>query len=181
MVTGRWRTTGCCRANLCVADVFIRAAEPSDIEAIHEIFMCPGVTANTLQLPWRSLEWRREFIGQLQRDGHFLVGVLDGRVVGNLGLHIEQGPRRRDVGKFGMSVHDDYQNRGIGSALMEAMIELADDWLGLRRLELEVWSDNAAAIHLYEKFGFVIEGTGRQYARRAGELIDAYYMARLRA
>jgi putative acetyltransferase len=81
---------------------------------------------------------------------------------------------------MGMSVHDDYQGRGVGTALMAAMVDLADNWLGLRRIELQVWTDNAPAIHLYEKFGFAIEGTGRQFARRAGELIDAYYMARLR-
>jgi putative acetyltransferase len=68
----------------------------------------------------------------------------------------------------------------VGSALMAAMIELADGWLGLRRLELEVWADNPAAIHLYEKFGFVVEGTGRQFGRRAGALVDAHFMARLR-
>ncbi len=66
-----------------------------------------------------------------------------------------------------MSVHDDFQNRGVGSALMAAMIELADNWLGLRRIELEVYADNAAAIHLYEKFGFVIEGRTSARARRA--------------
>ena len=80
-----------------------------------------------------------------------------------------------------MSVHDDFQNRGVGSALMAAMVDLADNWLGLRRIELEVWTDNAPAVHLYEKFGFKIEGRGRQFARRAGQLVDAYYMARLRA
>jgi putative acetyltransferase len=164
-----------------VSDIVVRAAEPADLEAIHDIFTCPGVTANTLQLPWRSLEWRRGHFGQSVRDGHFLVGVVDGRVVGNLGLEIEQSARRRDVGKFGMSVHDDYQNRGVGSALMAAMIDLADNWLGLRRLELEVWADNAPAVHLYEKFGFKVEGTAHQYARRAGQFVDAYYMARLRA
>jgi putative acetyltransferase len=80
-----------------------------------------------------------------------------------------------------MSVHDDFQGRGVGTALMRAMLELADNWLGLRRIELEVWADNAAAIHVYEKFGFVVEGTGRQFARRAGELVEAHFMARLRS
>lgn len=154
--------------------------EPSDVEAVHAIMRCPGVAANTLQLPWWPLELTRERFGQPRRDAHMFVAVIGGRVVGNLGLHIEQTPRRRDVGAFGMSVHDDFQNRGVGSGLMATMIDLADNWLGLRRLEMQVWTDNAAAIHLYEKFGFVIEGTGRQYARRAGELVDAYFMARLR-
>ena len=62
---------------------------------------------------------------------------------------------------------------------MEPEAIAARVWPG-RRIELEVWTDNAPAIHMYDKFGFVIEGTGRQYARRAGALVDAYFMARLR-
>ena len=164
-----------------MSEVTIRALEPSDVEALHEIFQCPGVTANTLQLPWRSVEITRERFGHPQPDAFGLVAVVEGRVVGNLGLHLVRIPRRRDVASMGMSVHDDFQNRGVGSALMAAMIDLADNWLGLRRIELEVWTDNAPAVHLYEKFGFVIEGTARQYARRAGTFVDAYYMGRLRA
>ncbi len=164
-----------------MSEIQIRAMEPTDVDALHEIFSCPGVMANTLQVPWRSTEFTRERFGQARPDLHRLVAVVDGRVVGNLGLDIVQNPRRRDVGAMGMSVHDAFQNRGIGSALMAAMIDLADNWLGLRRIELQVWTDNHPAIHLYEKFGFAIEGTGRQFARRAGTLVDAYYMARLRA
>jgi putative acetyltransferase len=163
-----------------MTEVEIRAAEASDAEAIHAIMTCPKVMANTLQLPWRSIEWHREWLRRVQAEGHLLVAVVEGRVVGNIGLEVQSAARRRDVGSIGMSVHDDYQGRGVGNALMVAVIQLADDWLGLRRLELEVWTDNVAAIHLYEKFGFVIEGTGRQFARRAGVLIDAHYMARLR-
>jgi L-phenylalanine/L-methionine N-acetyltransferase len=163
-----------------VSEIQIRALEPSDVDAIHEIMACPGVTANTLQLPWRSRDLTQERFGQRHPDEYRLAAVLDGRVVGNLGLHIVQTPRRRDVGNMGMSVHDEFQNRGVGSALMAAMVDLADNWLGLRRIELEVWTDNHPAVHLYEKFGFVIEGTAHQFARRAGTLVDAYYMARLR-
>jgi putative acetyltransferase len=63
---------------------------------------------------------------------------------------------------------------------MAAMIDLADNWLGIHRIELSVYTDNAPAVHLYEKFGFAIEGTARQFALRGGEYVDAYYMARLR-
>jgi L-phenylalanine/L-methionine N-acetyltransferase len=163
-----------------VSEITIRATEPADAEAIHEIMTCPGVVANTLQIPWRALDFHREWTAHPQPGRYSFVALVDGRVVGNLSFRIEPAERRRDVAKFGMAVHDDYQGRGVGSALMVAMLELADNWLGLRRIELEVWADNAAAVHLYEKFGFGIEGTGRQYARRAGALADAYYMARLR-
>jgi putative acetyltransferase len=135
--------------------------------------------ANTLQLPLRSVEERQRY-AQNQPGSHRVVAVIDGRVVGNLGLTVEQAPRRCDVGHIGMAVHDDFHNRGVGSALMAAMIDLADNWLGLRRIELTVYTDNLAAVHLYDKFGFQIEGTGRKYARRAGEYVDAYYMARMR-
>jgi putative acetyltransferase len=171
--------TGCCRANRCVSEIQIRAAEPGDAEAMYEIMRGPTVVANTLQLPWRPLELQRERL-QNQPGVHRLVALIDGQVVGNLSLHQNQGPRRRDVATFGMVVHEAFHNRGIGSALMAAMIELADGWLGIRRIEMEVWTDNLAAIHLYEKFGFVKEGTARQFAHRSGKLVDAFFMARIK-
>ncbi|VTP81893.1 putative acetyltransferase YhhY [Leclercia adecarboxylata] len=38
----------------------------------------------------------------------------------------------------------------------------------------------AAAVALYQRFGFEIEGTGRKFALRNGEYVDAYYMARMK-
>jgi putative acetyltransferase len=162
-----------------VPEIRIRATEPTDAEALAELYACSRVQFNTLQLPFRSVESRR---ARLQPDPntHYLVAVVDGRVVGALGLHLEQNPRRRDCAWFGMSVHDDFQGQGVGSALMRAMLDLADNWLGLRRLELTVYTDNAPAVHLYEKFGFKIEGRLEQFALRAGQYVDAYSMARLR-
>ena len=152
------------------------------MDALNEVFNCPGVIHGTLQLPFRSVEERRQRFATFSAssDRHSLVAEVDGRVVGALGLHVEQAARRRHVGSIGMGVHDDFQGRGVGSALMAAMIELADNWLGLRRIELTVYADNPAAIHLYQKFGFVIEGTASQYAWRAGAWVDAHYMARVR-
>ena len=68
---------------------------------------------------------------------------------------------------------------GIGSAMMAALVELADDWLDLKRLELTVHTDNAPAIRLYRKFGFEVEGTLRANAFRGGVYVDAHAMARL--
>jgi putative acetyltransferase len=162
-----------------MAMIRVRAREPHDLEAITEILNCPGVIAGTLQLPLRSLEERRERFAQRTAETHSLVAELDGRVVGNLGLHLETPLRRRHCGSIGMAVHDDFQGRGVGNALMVAMIDLADNWLGLRRIELSVYTDNAPAIHLYEKYGFVVEGTARQFALRHGVYVDAHAMARL--
>ncbi|MGH8799836.1 MAG: GNAT family N-acetyltransferase, partial [Casimicrobiaceae bacterium] len=78
-----------------------------------------------------------------------------------------------------MAVRDDRQRRGIGTALLQAAIDLADGWLNYQRLELTVFTDNLAALALYRKFGFAIEGTCRAYAYRNGSYTDAYLMARL--
>ena len=63
---------------------------------------------------------------------------------------------------------------------MEAALDLADNWLNLERIELKVYTDNAAGRALYEKFGFEIEGTHRRYAFREGQYVDAYSMARIK-
>ncbi len=78
-----------------------------------------------------------------------------------------------------MAVRDDWQGKGVGTALMEAALDLADNWLNLTRIELRVYVDNAAAIALYEKFGFEVEGTHRRLAFRDGEYVDSYSMARV--
>ena len=62
---------------------------------------------------------------------------------------------------------------------MQAALELADGWLNYQRLELSVYTDNLAALALYRKFGFVIEGTFRAYAFRDGQYVDSYAMARM--
>jgi putative acetyltransferase len=80
---------------------------------------------------------------------------------------------------LGVSVGKSAQGQGVGTALMAALCEYADRWLGTLRIELTVYTDNEAAVKLYRKFGFEIEGTLRGYAMRDGEYVDAYTMARL--
>ncbi|GAA5194094.1 GNAT family N-acetyltransferase [Ferrimonas gelatinilytica] len=102
-------------------------------------------------------------------------------MIGNLGLEALQLPRRRHVGQVGMFVHDEWQGLGAGTALMAAAVELADNWLNLSRLELEVYPDNEAALALYRKFGFEQEGIARQAVFRSRRFTDVIKMARLRA
>jgi len=167
---------------LQVEDIRIRRAEPDDGAAIHEIYSCPRAFAGTLQLPYPSLElWRRR-LAEPGDGAYNLVAVVGERVVGMLSVHtFPRKPRRRHAGAIGMGVHDDWQGKGVGTALMRAGVDLADKWLNLTRLELEVYTDNEPAVRLYERFGFEREGTLRQHAYRDGRYVDAYMMARLRA
>jgi putative acetyltransferase len=164
-----------------MVQVSIRHAESYDYEAIHRIFSGPRVIESTLQLPLPSAEVWRKRLSERPENLYSLVACADGEVVGDLSL--ETHPtlwRRRHVGQIGMAVRDDWQGKGVGTALMEAALDLADNWLNLMRIELSVYTDNAAAVALYEKFGFEIEGTHRRYAFRNGEYVDAYSMARIK-
>ena len=163
------------------ASITIRRAEPGDFEAMHRIFMSPKVIWGTLQLPFPSVELWRKRLAEPPEGFISLVACADKEVVGQLGLEVfSNRPRRRHVGALGMAVRDDWQGKGIGTLLMQAGIDLADNWFNLRRLELEVYTDNEPAIRLYKKFGFTIEGTLAQYAFRDGNYVDVYAMARLR-
>ena len=160
----------------------IRAAEPADFDAIREIMTQPQVQAQTMQLPYASLELWKKRLAETPAGDHILVAEIDGKVVGKLGLHcMANRPRRRHVGAIGLVVHDAWQRRGAGLALMNAAIDLADNWLQYTRLELTVFVDNAGALALYRKCGFEIEGTLRQYVFRDGKYVDAHSMARLKA
>lgn len=87
--------------------------------------------------------------------------------------------RRRHALAIGISVLPEAQGHGVGSALMSAMCDYADNWVGALRLELNVYTDNARALALYRKFGFEIEGTHRGYALRDGQYVDSHSMARV--
>ncbi len=161
--------------------ITIRRAEPSDYEAVHKIFSGPKAVRGTLQIPFPSAEMWRKRLAEPPEGLYFLVACVDNEVIGQIGLHtFPSRPRRRHVGEIGMAVRDDWQGKGVGTALMQAAIDLADNWLNLSRLELEVYTDNEPAVKLYQKFGFKIEGTAVQHAFRDGQFIDSYRMARLR-
>jgi putative acetyltransferase len=61
---------------------------------------------------------------------------------------------------------------------MTAILDLADGWLMLKRVELCVFTDNERAIALYRSMGFVVEGTKKYAAARGGTYADEYLMAR---
>jgi putative acetyltransferase len=162
------------------AQIQVRGMNGADWRGLYEIQTDRRVCWGTLQVPFQSEDEVRKKVENPPEGMYRLAAEVDGRVVGAANLRRGRSPRKHHSADCGMSVHPDYWNRGVGSALMAALLDLADNWLDLKRVELEVFVDNAAAIHLYEKFGFVIEGTKRKYAFRMGEYVDTHVMARVR-
>lgn len=162
----------------------IRPAEPTDAREINILRRMPGVAENIMSLPSETVISNERFVAQQaeSRDDHlFCAEVLDGedkRVIGIAGLHVQKIVRQRHSATLGIMVHKEFQGRGIGAQLMHTLIDLADNWLILMRVDLTVYPDNESAIRLYEKFGFVREGIMKYAAIRAGQYSDVVRMAR---
>ncbi len=163
--------------------ITIRRTTPADAAAIARIFREPQVYAGLMQLPYVDEAATFARLTESCAPGKLdllLSAELDGDLVGSSGLHPSGiALRRRHAMTLGISVAPEVQGQGVGSALMAAMCEYADRWMGTLRMELTVFTDNASAIYLYRKFGFEIEGTFRAYAMRDGRYADAHSMARL--
>jgi putative acetyltransferase len=167
---------------MSIEHLTIRRAEEDDCVGVAEILKSPKVYSGTLQVPYPSREYWRRRITENPYSAHYLVAVVDERIVGMVSIDtFPNRPRRKHAGAVGISVHEEWQGKGVGGALMRAILDLADNWLNLTRLELEVYADNEAAINLYERFGFELEGTLRQHAFRDGTYVDAKMMARLKS
>lgn len=165
-------------------DLILRRPTSDDGPAHAALMSHPEVQPWLLGLPHVSPEaWRQRFSAtpEVQSAELVLLALVDGQLVGSAGLH-PAGPqaRRRHAMSLGISVLPQVQGQGVASALMSALIQQADDWLGVLRIELNVFVDNTRAIRLYERFNFAIEGRMRGYAMRHGQYVDCYAMARLR-
>jgi L-phenylalanine/L-methionine N-acetyltransferase len=160
-------------------EVIIRPVRVEDAEALTALSRQEGVIEHTLALPSDRGESRRQMLAELGPDEHWLVAEVFGTVVGLAGLTVGRG-RERYSGHVFVFVGANHQGRGIGTQLLQALLDLADNWLLLRRVALTVMVTNEGAKRLYERLGFEVEGRLRQSVLAEGELVDEWIMARCR-
>lgn len=164
-------------------DVEIREARARDARALLNhvagILREPG--ANTVMAPEEftlSEEEEARLLEDCARSETdlFLVAYAGDHLVGELNLR--GGKRRafRHMVVLGMSVHLEWRNRGVGSALLERGLQWARESPGILRVELAVLARNQVAIHLYEKSGFVLEGRRRGRVREGDRYLDDLVM-----
>lgn len=166
------------------SSIVIRPAELRDAADINKLRRAPGIFENLLALPSETIAQNEDFIAKhlSSSNAHLFCAEANHnntvRVIGLAGLHVRLLPRNRHTAELGIMVHNDFHGKGVGSKLMQTLIDLADRWLILKRIDLTVYPDNHAAIKLYKKFGFVIEGTLKYAAIRNGKYDDVLTMAR---
>jgi RimJ/RimL family protein N-acetyltransferase len=156
-------------------EVVVRPAREQDLDAIVELFVEVAAEGRWIgtEPPVDRDRRRRRLAETLDQDREVvLVAEAGGRIVGQLGMDLAG----YGVADLGMLVSEGWRGRGVGSALLRAGIEWARG-AGAHKVALQVWPHNAAALALYEKFGFQREGLLRgHYRRRNGELWDAIVM-----
>ena len=167
-------------------DFIVREAQPEDAEQIiafvQRIIAEPGISIVSQAGEFTfTAEQERKFISDCAADDNslFLVADAGGEIVGQLTLR--GGSRRalRHEAVLGITVAKEWRGRGVGNALMARAVEWAKGSGVIRRIELQVFTSNTTAIHLYQNHGFEIEGRRRKAIYREGEYHDDYVMALL--
>lgn len=156
----------------------IRDIKIEDYKEIGKIRKMPGVIENILSNKYEEEELIKEKIINRGKNQYWYVAEENGKVIG-LGILMNHGNlRKKHVGVITLMVNSDNQNKGVGSLLMDKLINLSES-LNIIRLELCVFRDNYKAINLYKKFGFKEEGIKIKSALKNGEYIDEVMMARI--
>lgn len=158
----------------------LRSVRPSDAEALCAIFNMPGFRQGTLRMPFEMVEQVARRIAKSGPETTWIVAELDGKVVGHGSLVVQGSPRRSHIGEINIGLDDAFVGTGIGSAILGALLDVADNWRALKRVELTVYADNEPALRLYKSHGFEIEGRHVKAGFTDGQYHDLLSMARLR-
>lgn len=106
-----------------------------------------------------------------------LIAELDNQIVGLLDFSTKQRMKINHAGEFGISVHPDFQEKGIGRNLTESLLKWATETDGIEKVVLNVFVTNLRAIRLYESLGFIEEGRHIKAVKQpTGEYVDLIEM-----
>ena len=167
-------------------DLLIREAEAQDATELIALLDQIGHESSFTSLDENGIamsesEMQRFINKQAQSDNQItLLAYLNEELAGVINITADQRPRVRHIGDVFLGIKKAYWGNGLGSILMEEAIEWAQSSGSIRRLQLTVQKRNTAAVHLYEKMGFIIEGLQERGAYiEGGEFLDVYLMGQL--
>lgn len=160
----------------------LRTPVPDDAQAVWDyakVNMEDGVGSITLPEEFTlTVEEESEWLARhLEHPNDLaIVAELDGQIVGLLNFHAERRKRLKHGGGFGVSVHPDWRELGIGRAMIKALLVWARAHPGIVRVGLAVIADNDRAIALYRKLGFKEEGRRVEYVNYGDRRVDDILM-----
>jgi RimJ/RimL family protein N-acetyltransferase len=160
----------------------IREAAPEDARALLDYV--EGISGESDFLSFGPGEFEltepeeEEFIRKcLTSDNQlYILGSIDDTIVAILNFSAGRRPRVRHSGEFSMSVRKQYWGLGIGSLMLDMLIEWARSTQIVKKINLRVRTDNQRAVLLYERKGFVREGTIHKEILFDGKFYDHHWM-----
>jgi RimJ/RimL family protein N-acetyltransferase len=112
------------------------------------------------------------------RKSLIIVAQVNEKIVGMAHLVRGKYKKNRHVGFLGISILKSFRRMGIGTAMMNYILEWAKKQEDLEKISLTVFSTNKPAINLYHKFGFVSEGISKKQYKIEGKSIDDVIMGK---
>ncbi len=162
--------------------VDVRPLTKADAPAAQRFFVKIGEqTVFTNQYPGQPVKDAEQLAAQYENKRFFHLGAFDGsELVGHIfgGIPKLDHPWLGRTCRFGLMILDGYKRQGIGGFLIDQMEMWAKD-RKMHRIEASVRCQNLAAIALYLKKGFVIEGRLKETAFINGAWHDEYTIAKL--
>ena len=110
-------------------------------------------------------------------NGIYFVAECNGWIAGHAFLETLPLQSLKHIAQLNIAVHKGFQNRGIGTQLMDRIIEWAKESESIEKIELNVRASNAQAIALYKKMGFLEEGCLKCRVKTGSEYLDDILMA----
>lgn len=165
--------------------VYLRPGERRDIPGFVRWYTDLRTTRTLLMTSpiGEALEerWFEAMIAAHGTDRFFFVVCRreDDRAVGSIDLH--EVDRRNGSASLGIAIGEEAdRGKGYGTDALIALVAFGFDQLRLERIELDVYAYNARARGVYERVGFVLEGTLRRALYRDGAFHDVHRMSVLR-
>jgi RimJ/RimL family protein N-acetyltransferase len=126
-----------------------------------------------------SIEDEEKWIASHEERGLLLIAEVDGIIMGVIHFQLSSSKKFSHNGYFGMSVQEKYTGNGIGSLLLNQLLQWAVSDKRVEKIYLEVFANNKRAISLYKKFGFIEEGRKKNHVKhRLNEYEDEILMSK---
>ncbi len=160
----------------------VREVVVEDAKAALQYVNCVAAETDFLAAGEGEFNWPIEkeckFIADHRKaDNKMMVlAEIGGRIVGMANFTGEERSRMRHTGELGISVLQEYWGQGVGSALMDYLIEWAKQSGVVRKMNLRTRVDNRRAMRLYRRSGFVQEGIITRLLQVDGKFYDAYLL-----
>lgn len=162
--------------------MIIRQAEEQDSEKLAWLIQEVESTSNYMLFG----PGERKFNPEAQRkmikafsaepNSNILLAEVEGEFAGYLIARGGNVNKNKHSAYLVIGIREDFRGKGVGTRLFGELFDWAGG-IGLYRLELTVITKNQAALALYKKMGFVIEGTKKDSLFIDGQYMDEYYMS----